>query len=53
MMEIAKDKDFHLNNGDDAEEFVIQSIEKTGQVMLQQWANKKESQARQLIHLER
>jgi hypothetical protein len=53
MMEIAKDKSMILNNGDDAEEAVIQSIEKTGQVVLQEWANKKEKQARQFINLEK
>jgi hypothetical protein len=52
MMEIAKDKTQVLNNGDDAEEAVIWSIEKTGQVVLQEWANKKEKQARQMTNLE-
>ena len=52
MMEIAKDKNLKLNNGDDAEEAVVQSIEKTGQVVLQEWANKKESEAKQLTNLE-
>jgi len=52
MMEIAKDKTLSLNNGDDAEEAVIQSIEKTGQMVLQEWANQKEKQARQMTNLE-
>jgi hypothetical protein len=52
MMEIAKDKTMSLNNGDDAEEAVIQSIEKTGQTVLQEWANQKEKQSRQLTNLE-
>lgn len=52
MMEIAKDKTMSLNNGDDAEEAVIESIEKTGQTVLQEWANQKEKQARQLTNLE-
>lgn len=52
MMEIAKDKTMNLNNGNDAEEAVIQSIEKTGQTVLQEWANRKEKQARQVINLE-
>lgn len=46
MMEIATDKSQALNNGDDAEEAVVQTIEKAGQVILQEWANKKEKQAR-------
>lgn len=52
MMEIAKDKSQVLNNGDDAEEAVVEVIEKLGQVVLQEWANKKEKQARQVINLE-
>jgi hypothetical protein len=52
MMEIAKDETLNLNNGDDAEEAVIQSIEKTGQIVLQEWANRKEKQARQMTNLE-
>lgn len=52
MMEIAKDKTMSLNNGDDAEEAVIQSIENAGQVVLQEWANRKEKQARQVTNLE-
>jgi hypothetical protein len=52
MMEIAKDKTMVLNNGDDAEEAVIQSIEKTGQIVLQEWASRKEGQARQTTNLE-
>jgi Ni,Fe-hydrogenase I small subunit len=52
MMEIAKDKSLKLNNGDDAEEAVVQAIEKAGQVILQNWAAKKEKQARQITNLE-
>ncbi len=52
MMEIAKDKSLALNNGDDAEEAVVHAIAKTGQVVLQEWANKKEKQAGQLTNLE-
>jgi hypothetical protein len=51
-MEIAKDKTMSLNNGDDAEEAVIQSIEKTGQTVLQEWASQKEKQAQKLTNLE-
>ena len=52
MMEIAKDRTMSLNNGDDAEDAVVQSIEKTGQTVLQEWASQKEKQARQVMNLE-
>jgi len=45
MIDTSADKQGNLNNGDDAEEAVINVINKTGQVLLQEWAEKKSIQA--------
>lgn len=47
MIEIADDSSSQLNRGDDAEEAVIQTIQKTGAVILQEWAQKKADKAAQ------
>ena len=38
-----------LNNGDDAEEAVVDAIQKTGKTLLQSWAEKKNARAKEEI----
>lgn len=41
MIDITQDSTESLNCGDDAEEAVVGAIRKTGEVLLQEWAEKK------------
>jgi hypothetical protein len=45
MIDITQDSADLLNCGDDAEEAIVESIRKTGEVLLQQWAQKKSDKA--------
>lgn len=45
MIDITHDRIKELNRGDDAEDAVVSAIRKTGKVLLQEWADKKNKEA--------
>jgi hypothetical protein len=45
MIDAAQDSSGELNKGDDAEDAIVAVINKTGQVLLQEWAEKKSNEA--------
>jgi hypothetical protein len=47
MIDITKDTTNQLNRGDDAEDAVVHAIQKTGAVLLKEWAQSKADKAEQ------
>jgi Ni,Fe-hydrogenase I small subunit len=45
MVEITHERITELENGDDAEEAVVNTIRKTGKILLQEWAQKQNERA--------
>lgn len=52
MIGITHERIKELNKGDDAEEAVVSAIQKTGKVLLQEWAEKKNKEAETIARKE-
>jgi hypothetical protein len=52
MLDITKDTTNQLDRGDDAEDAVVEVIQKTGAVLLKEWAQSKADKARQIAEAE-
>ena len=52
MINITEDTMEQLNRGDDAEEAVVETIQKAGNILLQDWAQRKAEKAEQEVRLQ-